>query len=66
VYVSSCSSDSWGDDILEEDVLAPGQNTTVHVTRGCWDLKAEDCDHDVLSTRRNLQVQGDTTWTLQD
>jgi len=66
VYVSACSSSSWGDDILEEDVLPAGQSTSVRVTQGCWDLKAEDCDHSVLSTRRNLQVESNTTWTLTD
>jgi hypothetical protein len=65
VYVSPCTSDHWGDDILEEDVLAVGESARVRVQHGCWDFKAEDCSHNVLATRTGVQVNGDTTWTLE-
>jgi hypothetical protein len=66
VFVSECDSDSWGRDVLDEAVLAPGRDANVPVALGCWDLKAEDCDRNALATRRNLQVEGDTTWTLEN
>lgn len=65
VYVSPCASDSWGDDILAEDVLQNGASTTIRVQTGCWDLKAEDCSRNVVATRRGLQVSGSATWTLE-
>jgi hypothetical protein len=64
VYVSPCSSDQWGDDVLEESVLNDGDNARITVVEGCWDLKAEDCSHAVIGTHTGLQVNRDTNWTV--
>jgi hypothetical protein len=44
IYVSPASDESWGPDILELDVLAPGETTSVSIQSGSWDIKcvAED------------------------
>jgi hypothetical protein len=65
VYVSACESDTWGGDILEQDVLSPGENAVVRVELGCWDLRATDCDQNEVATRRGLNVQRSTSWTVQ-
>lgn len=63
VYLSPCDMNVWGPDILGSNTLGPGTAASLNINAGCWDLKAEDCEHATLATRR-LTVTGDATWTL--
>lgn len=44
VYVSPADEMYWGEDMLEVDVLAPGEYAMIALDRGVWDIKvvAED------------------------
>lgn len=41
LYISSCSSSSWGADRLGTNVLPSGQSLSFTVSPGCYDLRAE-------------------------
>jgi hypothetical protein len=64
-YASPCASDNWGSDILDQSVLATGENANVIVPMGCWDLRVEDCDRGEIATRRGMEVTRNTSWTVQ-
>lgn len=50
LYVSPTNDDKWGEDVLGEDVLKPGEKVDISFSRGettcTWDLKIVDEDKD--------------------
>ncbi len=65
VYISSIKSDSWGDDWLgENEVIAAGASKVFQVPAGVYDLRAEDCDGNLLDAQREVNLSQDLTWTL--
>jgi opacity protein-like surface antigen len=42
LYVSRSDSDDWGDDLLDDDVLEPGEGYQVSLPPGTWDIQVED------------------------
>lgn len=64
VYISPCSSSSWGDDQLGSNVVMPGNTWTWTMNAGCYDLKAVDRDGREAVERR-VQISGSgKRWTL--
>ena len=64
VYISSCSSSSWGEDQLGSNVVMPGNTWTWAMDAGCYDLKAVDRDGREAVERR-VQIAGSgKRWTL--
>jgi len=64
VYISSCSSSSWGEDQLGSNVVMPGNTWTWTMNAGCYDLKAVDRDGREAVERR-VQISGSgKRWTL--
>ncbi len=56
VYISSTSSNSWGDDQLSSNqTLSPGASETWTLSAGNYDLRVKDEDGDTY-TRRNVCV----------
>jgi hypothetical protein len=53
VFVRSCGSESWGNDLLGADIISPGLGQSFAVTPGCHDVK--------LMT--NPDVNGQVIWT---
>jgi len=49
VYVDPSSSDTWGDDRLGSDILLPGDEITVWVNPGTYDMQVEDEDGDTYT-----------------
>jgi hypothetical protein len=58
LYVSRSDSDDWGDDLLDDEVLAPGEGYRVSVPTGTWDIQFEDEDEDTY-TKSNVRVTRD-------
>jgi hypothetical protein len=59
LYVSPANDDKWGEDVLGEDVLKPGEKVDIEFSRGettcIWDLKIVDEDKDEVEwTKFNL------------
>jgi len=50
LYVSPTNDDKWGEDVLGEDILKPGEKLDISFSRGettcMWDLKIVDEDKD--------------------
>jgi hypothetical protein len=45
VYLTPCSSPSWGSDLLGANVMSPGQSLEItQISEGCWDFRAEGAD----------------------
>ncbi|HLA64496.1 MAG TPA: hypothetical protein VK610_08700 [Rhodothermales bacterium] len=66
VYISSCSTNSWGEDQLgSSETVSPGANRTFTMSPGCWDLKARFSDGREVEERQVYMTAGGTrTWTL--
>lgn len=50
VYISESDSDDWGEDLLGDRVIAPGDRHTITMDRGFYDLMITDCNDYVLHT----------------
>jgi len=65
VYISPTSSDKWGSNCLEPgEEVAPGQSREFAVRQMVYDLKAENCDHQVISIRWSCSIGGVVEWTI--
>jgi hypothetical protein len=68
VYISPCSSSSWGEDQLgDSEVVQPGATRTFSMSPGCWDLKARFSDGREVEERQvRMSAGGSRTWTLSN
>jgi hypothetical protein len=66
VYISPCSSSSWGEDQLgDSEVVSPGATRTFSMSAGCWDLKARFGDGREVEERGvRMSAGGSRTWTV--
>ena len=64
LYVSSTDSRGWGEDQLEDDILASGQTLTLRGVRcDSYDVKMVDEDGDVCELR-GVDMSGGQEWTI--
>ena len=68
VYISPCSSSSWGEDQLgESEVVQPGATRTFSMSPGCWDMKARFNDGREFEERQvQMSAGASRTWTLSN
>lgn len=60
VYFSPSSQGTWGDDRLgSSETIAAGATRGWNVPSDSYDVKLEDCSHNVLLDRRGIAVAGD-------
>lgn len=65
LYLSDCSSTSWGSDQLGNDVISRGNTYSFRMTPGCWDLRAESASGAETETYGMHISSGETnSWTL--
>ncbi len=65
LYLSWCSSNSWGADQLGSDVIAVGSTYSFSMTPGCWDLRAKLRDGREVDRRGvNMRPGDQKSWTL--
>ncbi len=65
LYLSSCSSNSWGTDQLGSDVISVGTSYSFAMTVGCWDLRAKLSDGREVERRGvNMRPGERNSWTL--
>lgn len=55
---SPVSDPNWGPDQLGSNVITSGSTYAWTVGLGVWDVKLQDCDHNTLLERRNMDIQG--------
>lgn len=64
LYCSNSDDDSWGEDILGDEILAPNESLTFTVQSGEWyDFLAEDEDGDSYVLFDEF-IDGDFTWVI--
>ena len=66
VHVSSCDTDDWEEDMLEDDVLEPGEEAEITVSAGCWDFKAIAADEEIEHYDIDLEDGDEIDWTVSD
>jgi len=66
LYISPHDQADWGGDVLESRVLSPGETDKYQMPVGQWDFKAEDCDHNVLTTMTDITIADESVLTLTD
>ena len=65
LYISPTDSDTWGIDRLGDDVIDAGATSTVDgISRGSYDIKAEDADDNPVETVYNVPLSGEMSWTV--
>lgn len=65
VYISSVQSDEWGENWLAQDeVVRSGGSRVFQVEGGDYDLRAEDCDGNLVDVQNGAQITAGVTWTL--
>jgi len=65
VYISPVEDDTWGDDWLgSSEVVRPGERRTFDVPQGDYDLRADDCNHDVLDVMMDVSISGPMEWVV--
>ena len=62
--ISPTTESTWGDDWLGSSVIGAGGTFAFSVPAGAWDLRAEDCSGNSLSTEMGVSLTGDITWTV--
>ena len=65
VYLPAVPWSTWGDDWLgASEVISPGGTRVFNVPAGDYDLRADDCSHNVLDDTRGVTLSGSMTWTI--
>lgn len=65
LYISPSDADTWGEDWLGDAVIRPGKQRTFSLPPGEYDLKAEDCEGNILSEHHNVDISGKMRWTVE-
>ena len=71
IYTSDSRSSDWGDDLLGNQVLSPGESlrieTAIPITNTSWDIRIIDDDGDTYTLmRRRIADGGIVTVTYDD
>ncbi|MCJ7620433.1 MAG: hypothetical protein MUP64_09480 [Anaerolineae bacterium] len=65
VYISRSTESVWGaNQLAVGEKIEPGQSRPWEVPPDTYDLKAEDCGHNVLDERYNQSIAGPFQWTI--
>jgi hypothetical protein len=65
VYISSTESDSWGDNWLTgNEAIQSGSSRNFQVPEGSYDLRADDCDGNLVAYHIGVDLAGSMTWSL--
>jgi hypothetical protein len=65
VYISPSTESSWGDDWLgASETVSSGDSRDFEVTAGTYDLRADDCDHNMLDERYSVSLTGSLSWAI--
>jgi hypothetical protein len=64
VYISPSTQTTWGDDWLGANLIFSGESHTFSVLRDIYDLKAEDCSHNIIDTRWSQFLSGSYIWNI--
>ncbi len=65
VYISPTESESWGENALaNNEALRSGSQQVFQVPEGSYDLRADDCDGNLVAYYFGVDLAGHQTWSL--
>lgn len=65
VNISATESDSWGDNWLPgNEAIRSGSSRSFQVPEGSYDLRADDCDGNLVAFQMGVDLAGSMTWSL--
>lgn len=65
VYISPVESESWGENALaKDDVLRSGSQHVFQIPEGSYDLRADDCNGNLVAYYFGVDLAGRQTWSL--
>jgi hypothetical protein len=66
IYFSSAKSKNWGEDHLEDEILANGESLTLTgVSKGKWDVRVVDEDGDECIIE-DVAINSNDKWVIED
>lgn len=65
LYLSAVDADSWGEDVLDSGSIPPGRTRRVQLPIGLWDVRTENCQHEVTGVVRRARISHGTNLLLQ-
>jgi len=65
MWIGADHSDYFGGNWLGEDQIAPGEMSQFFVFPGLYDLKAEDCDFNILRLEIDVLIEDHLTWEVE-
>lgn len=65
IYLSAVDADSWSDDVLDSGSIGPGRARRVNLPIGLWDVRTENCQHEVTGVVRRARINHGTNLLLQ-
>ena len=65
MWIGADHSDYFGGNWLGEDQIAPGETSQFFVFPGIYDLKAEDCDFNILRREMDVLIEDHITWEVE-
>ncbi|MFO0644776.1 MAG: hypothetical protein U0326_00910 [Polyangiales bacterium] len=65
LFLSTPGEDRWGDDLLGSATIEPGTTRSVRIPRGFWDLRTENCQHELMGVMRSARITRATTLVVQ-
>jgi len=65
MWIGADHSDYFGGNWLGEDQIAPGERSQFFVFPGIYDLKAEDCDFNILRREMDVLIEDHITWEVE-
>lgn len=65
LFLSAPGEDRWSDDLLGSATIDPNTTHTVRVPRGIWDMRTENCQHELMGVMRNARITRATTLVVQ-
>jgi len=66
VYISSVQEEEWEENWLPQKEMIPsGSSRVFQLEEGAYDLRADDCDNNLVDIHYEVQLAGEMTWSLE-
>ena len=65
LWIAAEHSESFGGNWLGQDQIAPGESDQFFVFPGTYDIKAEDCDFNILRLEMDTEIEDHLEWVVE-
>lgn len=63
-FLSPVGAQNWGENDLAGRLIAPGDAMTIIIPAGPYDIMTMDCDEEIITEDRDLDISEDSTYTI--